>query len=237
MRSVSRTEKPQILIKNERVWTIELLTALNKLSENISFDDPQRQYKINKQCKVSKVTDTITSRYNHPEIKLALQNMYEKRCCYCEGKISAQTIDHIEHFRPKSLFPHLVVDWDNLHCCCPICNQNKKDRWDHNYPILDPTIDRIEDHLGFDLNTGEIINIQGDLGAQNTIDHPQLNRLELVKERKSLIKKYRELIKGLSGISQLNIIKKYIEAQMLDSSYPTLHQKILDEIEKAIHEG
>lgn len=238
MRSVRRGPKPQILIDNERGWTLELINELNRISEDIPLDDKHRQAKINRQCKVSQVKKSISSRYNSPDIKQALQNMYEKRCCYCEGKITPQIIDHIEHLRPKSLFPHLIVDWDNLHCCCPVCNQNKQDQWDFKNPILDPTVDKVEDYLRFDLNTGQVINIKGDLRTQNTIDYPKLNRPELVEERKSIILSYAKKLKYVKQLKdrlpeelRLEIIKRYIKMQTLNDSYPTLHQQILEGLE------
>lgn len=237
MRSVNRTEKPQILIDNEQIWTTELLMTLNKMSEKIPLKDQDRREQINFQCVVSKVSSTISTRYSHDSIRLALQKMYEKRCCYCEGKISAQTYDHIEHLCPKSLFPHLTFEWENLHCCCEVCNKKKGDKWDQLFPILDPTKDCLEQYLDLDLNNGKIINLTRDKRAQNTIEHTQLNRADLVEERKAIIQKYHLIFKRATNLNQLELAKQYIEFEMMYSSYPTLHQKILGEIEKAIHEG
>lgn len=38
-----------------------------------------------------------------------------------------------DHFQPKSLFPHLALDTENLRVCCFKCNQKKKDKiWAKN---------------------------------------------------------------------------------------------------------
>jgi hypothetical protein len=35
----------------------------------------------------------------------------------------------IDHFRPRSLFPRLLLDYANLYYCCSECNTYKGDRW------------------------------------------------------------------------------------------------------------
>ena len=38
----------------------------------------------------------------------------------------------IDHFRPKSKYPDLKNDYNNLVLSCPICNRNKSDDWPTN---------------------------------------------------------------------------------------------------------
>ena len=38
-------------------------------------------------------------------------------CCYCGGRIDASR-SHIEHFRPQEIYPHLALDYTNLHASC-----------------------------------------------------------------------------------------------------------------------
>jgi 5-methylcytosine-specific restriction endonuclease McrA len=39
----------------------------------------------------------------------------------------------VDHFLPKSLYPELAKDYDNLKVCCHKCNQKKKDDiWDES---------------------------------------------------------------------------------------------------------
>ncbi|MBF0192610.1 MAG: hypothetical protein HQL99_15960 [Magnetococcales bacterium] len=35
----------------------------------------------------------------------------------------------MEHFRPKSIFPELAMDWNNFLWVCGVCNQSKGDRF------------------------------------------------------------------------------------------------------------
>ena len=77
----------------------------------------------------------------------SLQDMYAYCCAYCEAEIENVASGHIEHFRPKSLFPNLMFDYNNLHYCCPKCNTNKKDKYDEK--MIDPSVDEPEEHIYF----------------------------------------------------------------------------------------
>lgn len=45
-------------------------------------------------------------------------------CCYCEEEI-AKGISHIEHFKPKSHFPELQLDYFNLFASCNGCGKRE----------------------------------------------------------------------------------------------------------------
>lgn len=66
-------------------------------------------------------------------------------------------------------------------------------------PILSPTLDIIEDYLTVNLNTAEIIAIDGNKRALTTINHTGLNREGLIEARLKLIvymKKLMEIGQG-----------------------------------------
>ena len=172
MHTVTRTSIPESLQKNADKWTKELLLQLNI-------------YKT-----VDSIPDKYKDKYRKQDIKKALCEMYNKRCCYCEGRIGAQAYEHIEHLKPKSLFPQECYEWNNLHWVCEICNSgNKNDQWDRENPILSPTEDRIEDYIDVDLTTGEIIAKNNNARADTTIRHTGLNRDKLIEERRAVINK------------------------------------------------
>lgn len=67
------------------------------------------------------------------------------------------------------------------------------------YSILSPTLDIIEDYLTVNLNTAEIIAIDGNKRALTTINHTGLNREGLIEARLKLIvymKKLMEIGQG-----------------------------------------
>lgn len=64
--------------------------------------------------------------------KKHLVSDFSNRCCYCDD---LDTFNggydnyHVEHFAPKSRFPELEFNYDNLLYCCPYCNKSKSDKW------------------------------------------------------------------------------------------------------------
>lgn len=68
--------------------------------------------------------------WNNPKIKRplkrALLDMSYSKCSYCECKVDIESKDvTIDHFLPKSLYPRLVVKWENLFPACLRCNREK----------------------------------------------------------------------------------------------------------------
>ena len=60
----------------------------------------------------------------------------EKRECDPLGPGRRTDEETIDHFRPRSRFPHLWLNWDNLVYACYRCNQSKCDQW----PELDDKV-------------------------------------------------------------------------------------------------
>lgn len=85
------------------------------------------------------------SKYNHPEVKAALQEMFASKCAYCEHATSVGAYGNIEHFRPKALYPELTFVWSNLLFSCAICNNapHKHNQFpldaDEQPLLIDPT--------------------------------------------------------------------------------------------------
>lgn len=57
-----------------------------------------------------------------------------ERCMYCSGSESAQ----VEHYRPKTSYPHIALEWSNLLWICGVCNQAKGNRFDESNPPINP---------------------------------------------------------------------------------------------------
>ncbi|MEI2300517.1 retron system putative HNH endonuclease [Ensifer sp. MJa1] len=55
------------------------------------------------------------------EVRDSLVDLFFGKCAYCERR-SAESIDH---FRPKSLYPWLAYDWENLYLACIECDRQK----------------------------------------------------------------------------------------------------------------
>lgn len=62
------------------------------------------------------------SRYKLDDIKEKLNDIYNRKCAFCEQKVEQL---HVEHFRPKNIYYWLAYSWDNLILACPTCNEHK----------------------------------------------------------------------------------------------------------------
>jgi uncharacterized protein (TIGR02646 family) len=100
------------------------------------------------------------------EVRSTLDTMFHGKCCYCE-KIIAKDI---EHFLPKTKYPKRMFSWANMLRACKDCNFEKlaADPNDPKDPgggrsLLDPTRDRPEEFVRWDLLTGQpvIVNQNG----------------------------------------------------------------------------
>lgn len=131
MIAVTRSGKPEILKNREQSW----LNALNK-----AVTEEQKKQAANK--------------YRHPQVKQALDTMFHGKCAYCESKIKHVSYPHIEHYRPKSKYPHLTFEWTNLLLGCGICNsaEFKGDNFpeaEEGGPYIDPCVDDPDEHFDF----------------------------------------------------------------------------------------
>ena len=180
MHKVIRGTIPNSLKLNSKKWTEELLEQVNL---NQSFSQIPSQY-VNK--------------YKQDDVKEALKKMYKGLCCYCESSVGVQTYEHIEHLKPKSIFNDKCFEWKNLHLSCQVCNVSyKKDNWDYEYPILDPSKDDISLFLEINLDTGEICPINNNNRAKTTINHVGLNRKDLVGKRLRIINRLKRILSSV----------------------------------------
>ena len=180
---VNRTSSPEILSKNAVTWTHELL----------SETDPRKRTPIEK-------------RYNKPQVRKALQDMFHNKCAFCERILRGG--DRIEHFRPRKLFPELTFDWSNLLLACEACNLKKSD----SFPLttigettLNPTIDDPSQYLRFEIdqNTGWV-NVYGtDERGKLTIELVDLNHVTLRRLRFNFIIRLMYLTKFASDNLQV----------------------------------
>jgi uncharacterized protein (TIGR02646 family) len=124
------------------------------------------------------------------DVRAKLDAMFLGNCCYCE-KIIAKDI---EHFYPKSLHPGRMFTWENMLRVCKDCNFEKHEA-DPDVPLdaagqrtlLDPTKDRPEDYLEWNLEDG--LPIYRNLGAgvhrgQRTVETCDLDNQKFNEQRR-----------------------------------------------------
>ncbi len=112
----------------------------------------------------------------------ALYEAFRGKCAFCESRMAHVSSPHIEHYRPKSLFPDLAFVWENWLLSCGRCNDKK---WAH-FPscneqpcVIDPTSEEPSNHIEFN---GYLALGKTERGSE-TIRLVGLNRSPLEDER------------------------------------------------------
>ena len=177
MIKIERAKQPYILERKGKEWTEKLLSTSSE--------------------KEKRKTDT---KYKHLQVKETLVAMFHGKCAYCESKITHIDYGHIEHYRPKSLFPSLTFDWSNLLLACGICNGAKGDRFPEisdGGPIINPCDDDVDNHFEFFYD--DIARLTSVIGrttrGQITEQLLGLNRHDLRKYRSNQVRKIYALVR------------------------------------------
>lgn len=140
--------------------------------------------------KVVRQTD-VPSYADYTKYKPLLRKDFGYRCAYCQhhertiGQVASMSVDH---FRPKSLSPHLRVDYTNLYYCCGECNTYKSNKWpsqeqlDEGLCFVDVCVHEWKDHFEVqsDVMTG-ITSI-----GRFTAEQVRLNRRKLTARNRTL---------------------------------------------------
>ena len=127
------------------------------------------------------------------------------QCVYCGRRISLDRLRefHIEHFRPRSKYPELELDYPNLFLSCgpehehgsrPTCGNHKADWFEENCHIT-PAPESCAERFRF-RSSGKIAG-DGAPESGRMIEVLNLNHPELVTERQGVIEDLeRELAEG-----------------------------------------
>ncbi len=172
MIKLEKLKEPAVLQENSASWTEELLRKL-KNGEVIP--------------------EGLKRAYGKEEIKQKLREECFGKCMYCESKIGHITYEHVEHVKPKARnkYPELTFKWENLGLACPKCNRCKGDIYDEKIPFANPYVD---EPANFFVACGPFIyHKAGNRRGEFTEKQIQLNRAELIEQRKERIDAIRSL--------------------------------------------
>lgn len=119
-----------------------------------------------------------------PLLKVQTQD----HCAFCDNfPVSPPSIETIEHFRPKSVFPREAYRWENLYFCCQHCQQ-KGDDYDEDLLRPDAIDYEFDRYFRWDFTSGEIkINDQASSADQRRAE--VTIRLYKLNERHPVIRK------------------------------------------------
>ena len=151
------------------------------------------------------------------DVKDALWDSQNGKCCFCENKRAKRREFDAEHFRPKGSVHEcdkhpgywwLAYDWSNLLHACRPCNQgNKGTKFpvrgtraccpedsldDENPELINPITENPENYIGFEWGESynkfvKTVSLDGDGRGNKTIHIAGLNRPELQQERAELV--------------------------------------------------
>lgn len=172
---------------------------------------------------------TVPMFTDYRKYKRYLREEFGFCCVYCtihENENGGPRNFHVEHYRPKALFPHLITQYHNLLYACAICNSYKVDDWPSDDPLtdnvgyLDPCEHDYDKHFCMTASF-EIKSSSG--AAQYMIERLHLNRCQLKKIRKlrqqvdTVHRKVVELNNTLAEIEQL--LEHDIVSERLQASF------------------
>lgn len=176
--------------------------------------------------------DVFNSRYKQEDVKVALKNIYNNKCAFCEQRVEQS---QIEHYRPKKVYYWLVFSWDNLIVACAFCNQYKGVNFDlsgtpcefantdanilkiHNSSFDYDRIERpkmvnpeVTDPLGkIEFEKNGIISSR-DISFAYTIETCKIDRIYLNDERRKLLNIFKRDIRS-ALIENESVIDQQIE--------------------------
>ncbi|MEY0837570.1 HNH endonuclease [Providencia alcalifaciens] len=158
----------------------------------------------------------LRTNYKHPDNKSALQACSHEKCMYCESKVSHVYFGDVEHIRPKAKnkYPELEFEWTNHGYCCARCNNEKKDQFDDNCPLIDPYSEDPSAHI---LAFGAfLMHKTGSERGALTISTTGLNRPDLIEQRSIRIKALENAIDACFRTSSKNVRDKLLSALILE---------------------
>lgn len=89
-----------------------------------------------KLCKQAYFSDDFYKSRKWQKLRYSALLRYGNRCMCCGRGVYEGVILHVDHIRPKSLWPHLAYNIDNLQILCNDCNLGKGNRDRMNWKAL-----------------------------------------------------------------------------------------------------
>ena len=171
MIKLERSEKPEILHSRQAAWQQALDKAITVYGTY--KDIPQKE------------KESLVSHYRNELIKQKLFESSKDKCAFCECKPAEGGNIEVEHFRPKSIYPHLTFEWTNFLPSCRKCNLSKLNHDTGVSPIVNP-YDMDPEHF-FYYEDIRIKAVAANSIANNTIAVCSLNSIRLMKPRGEML--------------------------------------------------
>ena len=154
-------------------------------------------------------------------------------CAYCEVRTdSGSTKPEIDHFRPRSKYPHLTFKWENLLYSCHKCNYKKDDEFpEENGGYVSPSDPDCNGYFDFDFDSCRIRpkdSIDDDglkLRIEKLICDLKLNRLELTNLRRDIKAKMNKKIRANPGTGLGRLLGRFTSESSQCSSFAKAYKE------------
>ena len=153
--------------------------------------------------RVPKDTATPSAQTTYQGWKPELAKEARYQCVYCcidEAGFGGYRNFHVEHFKPKSRFPNLELDYSNLFYACAVCNSFKLNDWPSDAEdvgaacYVDPS--KVDYATLFHVD-----ELRGVLSASSVAAVYIEHRLHLNRPQLLIARRYRHLLRRLSALS------------------------------------
>lgn len=85
---------------------------------HLSFDTPFEESSLNENIDFYKTKAWLN-------LRLKALERYGRRCVSCGASVQTGAVLHVDHIKPRSLYPELALDINNLQILCEACNLGK----------------------------------------------------------------------------------------------------------------
>jgi len=115
--SLGSADEEFLIVANSAFVLLKLISVVrllrSKLGLNKSIDVPGKKFYSSKAWR---------------ELRYKILVKHGKKCAAC-GTTDKNMEYHVDHIKPRSLYPHLALDPKNLRVCCKDCNLGRSNHW------------------------------------------------------------------------------------------------------------
>lgn len=103
-------------------------TVLAKTKTHISTEQSVKSF-IENHSKVNPASDDFLSTFEWKATRMMALKKYGPVCQCCGASVRTGAVIHVDHIKPRKIFPDLALSIDNLQILCGDCNGGKGN-WD-----------------------------------------------------------------------------------------------------------
>lgn len=215
MIKLERQLEPQEMLDNKGIWLCALQTAIIQYGSYADIPEDEKQ--------------KLISFYRNASVRSALEKSSFGKCAFCECIPSEGGNLEIEHYNPKSLYPHLTFEWFNFLPSCRKCNGSKSDHDTGVEPIINPYDIDPKDLFYFDDIEMKAAKSSLMFVAEKTIEVCDLNTVRLWRPRANILISLRIFSRAIhEALEQLQdadtLRKKRIRLNKLREAIDTIEE-------------